>query len=373
MPAETIGGTRKLEHLIASQHKVLGIYITFRCPLECAHCGVESHPRRAEVIDESFVLDQIDKVAAHGGIRMLHLNGGEPFLERHLLREVCRKAVELGLDVAVTTSAHWASSIARARTILAEMPALTQMMISTDIYHLPFLSLDNVRNAVEAGLEKGIVTQVAVCTPHGEADDFVVSLQEKLGEEILARVKLILFPLDPVGRADSMSEAHWREIREELPQGRCHQLNRPVLLPDGTLSACCNTLVTNKRPGSPNPLKLGNCRDRDLDELLLEADRNLYVQAIRVGGPALLARIALQHGADGQLAGRYRKGDICHLCDDVLHNQVVQKTLERALADPGVKKEIGFLRACVLGETDLLKLLPTPGTDATTTTEKETS
>lgn len=371
MLTKAAGGTRRLEQLIASQHKVLGIYVTFRCPLKCAHCGVESHPYRSETIDHQFVLAQIEKAAAHDSIRMLHLNGGEPFLERRLMQEVCRKAVELGLDVAVTTSAHWATSPERAWAVLAELPALTQMMISTDAYHLPFLPLDNVRNAVEAGIEKGVVTQVAVCTPNGEADDFVASLREKLGEGLLSRIKLILFPLDPVGRAESMPEAHWREVRDELPQGRCQQLNRPVLLPDGTLSACCNTLVTNRKPG-PNPLKLGNCRDRDLDVLLSQADQNLYLQAIRVGGPVLLAKIAEQHGAAGQLAGRYRKGDICHLCDDILYNPVVQKALERALADPRTRREIAFLRASILGETDLLERLSEPATDSTTITGKET-
>lgn len=355
-------GAGRLEKLIARQHRILGIYVTFRCPLECAHCGVDSHPRRQERIDTDFAVEQIERAAAEGTVHTLHLNGGEPFLERRLLARVSEKAQELCLGLAITTSAHWATSLERARKVLSDLPTLSQLMISTDVYHRPFVGLDNLVYAATASREKGSLTQIAICTPTGAEDEFVAEVRSVLGDALLDEVELILFPLDPVGRAAGLPEARWREIVDEPPAGRCVQLNRPVLLPDGTLSACCNTLVTNKLP-TDNPLKLGNCRDTAIEELLPLAEDDFYIQAIRVGGPALLAKIAEEYGADGQLKRQYRKGDICHLCGDILHNDAIQRALKKAFQDRRVQLRIASLRAAVLGETEMLRRLTANPTD----------
>jgi hypothetical protein len=349
----------RLEALLQSQHRVLGIYVTFRCPLTCAHCGVDSHPRREERIDPTLALEQIEKAARGGAVHALHLNGGEPFLERKLLAAISEKARDLDLDLAITTSGHWATSLDRARKILEELPVLTQMLISTDQYHLPFVDLSVVANAARAAAERGVLTQIGICTRTGESDEFVERVRAVLGPDLVEEVELLIFPLDPVGRAEFLPEAHWRREAPEWPAGRCHQLNRPVLLHDGSVSACCNTQVTHRRPG-PNPLKLGNCRERGIDELLATVDDNYYIQMIRAGGPALLAQIAAARGAELPVQ-RFRSGDICQLCDVILHDAAAQRVLAEAFADPVVQRQVAVWRAAALDELHMLnRFVPQP-------------
>lgn len=349
----------RLEESIANPHRILGIYVTFRCPLECGHCGVDSHPRRQERIDPVMALEQIEKAARGGSVHTLHLNGGEPFLERQLLRDISHKARDLGLNLAITTSAHWATSPERARKVLDDLPILTQLMISTDRYHLPYVELDRVALAAEAAVERDVVTQVAICTKTGKEDEFVERVRAALGLELLKQVELIIFPLDPVGRAQAIPEAHWREVVEELPAGRCYQLNRPVLLHDGSVSACCNTGVTH-RDGADNPLKLGNCYQHGIDELLSGVGDDYYIQAIRAGGPKFLAELAIEQGVTLSTR-RFRQDDICQLCEVLLRDPAAQAVLKGALENPEVQKKVAVLRAAALGETEMLnKFLPQP-------------
>lgn len=342
----------RLQDLLSTYHGVLGIYITMRCPLACAHCGVDSGPWRWECIDDGLVLRQIEAVAHRGTVKTLHLNGGEPFLELGLLRAICSKASELGLGVAITTSANWASSPARASDILADLSGLTQLMISADHYHLPFVRLLNIRHAVEASLRRGIRAQIGICTAPGAGVGVQSEVERILGPELLAHAEIGQFPLEAVGRANLLSEAHWRPMVADFPTGACRQVNRPVLTTDGTVLACCNVGVSGKV--GAHPLRIGNCVTEDADCALARADRSFYIQALRIGGPAMLAQIAIRGGYTDGFRRRYRSGDICDLCEEILASPELQTCIERALATSEIRSEIAALRSLLFQEPHML-------------------
>ena len=68
----------------------------------------------------------------------------------------------------------------------------------------------------------------------------------------------------------------------------------------------------------------------------------------------MLARIAKDYGGGNLLKSHYPEGSICDLCDEILHNEALQKAVRQGLTNSEVKYEIAALRALVLNEPGML-------------------
>ena len=131
-------------------HQALGVNITMKCPLECAHCGQESGPRRTETLNEGLFISRLREMGEAGQIKQLVISGGEPFAVRRLLARVLAIAAEYGIRAQVQTSANWAVTEERAAAVLRELPGLTHLGVSADEYHEPFVPLENLKHALRA-------------------------------------------------------------------------------------------------------------------------------------------------------------------------------------------------------------------------------
>jgi MoaA/NifB/PqqE/SkfB family radical SAM enzyme len=324
---------------------VLGIYLTNKCNIECRHCCVSSGPRESSHLSLTEILPQVAELVGNGTVRALHVSGGEPFLYRDDVHEIAEVGAQANIPVAINTNGFWATDISRARRLLKGMPGISQIILSADEYHLDYLPLERVVNATAACLELGVLVHISVCTPEGKRTDFVDHLEHALGREVLSNVSLSVSPVELGGRADTLVEAQWRTLKAELPEGRCRLLNRPVILEDGTVHACCNTTVAKRCRDSP--LNLGNVRNEPLSSILQRSQGDAVLHAIRIYGPKFLAE---RFASAASLSGTYREGDICSLCADMMANESVVDQLVRGSEDNGFRATVRAGRALLLGE-----------------------
>ncbi len=330
---------------------ILALYLTNKCNLSCRHCGVNSGPKESSRLKIDKVLEQLPALAAKGKLKAVHISGGEPFLYREDLRRIAALSNQLGLLVGVNTNAFWAPTEDAASSLLETMPGLGQLLLSTDKYHKEFLPLENVANAARAGVTLGLTIQISICQSPVEETGILNELEELLGAATMEKISMGTSRLDLSGRAMMLPEAHWRGVSPDYPVGPCHQLNRPVVLEDGSVFACCNTTVSARCSNSP--LNLGNIADTPLSEVLSRADHDDTIQALRAFGPKFLAE-TLDEDCVGELRGSYLRDDICSLCSDLMSRPKIVAAISRNLNAPDCKEVIKAGRAVILGEIDSL-------------------
>jgi pyruvate-formate lyase-activating enzyme len=156
-----------------------GLMMTYRCQVACPHCIVKAGPNRKEEVAVEEACNWIDQMAAYRGglIRVLALTGGEPFFNLSNLRAVGGHAKACGLAVTAVTNGYWAGSYDEALGILAGLPFLDSVAISTDVYHQAAIPLARVRNAATACATAGIPFAVSVCTENVADPDYLAIVQ----------------------------------------------------------------------------------------------------------------------------------------------------------------------------------------------------
>jgi organic radical activating enzyme len=160
-------------HYAKSFHQALGILVTMKCPLECAHCGIESSPRREEILDRELIVSRLREIGEQGKIQQLIITGGEPFAVRPLLHAILEVALEYDIYTYVQSSGFWASSRERAIATLTQLPRITHLGISADEYHESFVPLQYVKNALEAAIECDIRPELSLRVWDMENDPFL--------------------------------------------------------------------------------------------------------------------------------------------------------------------------------------------------------
>lgn len=308
---------RRIQHFYAQFQAILGFYVTNTCNLECRHCGTGSGPkvRTALAIDDALAASVTDAIR-HGRVRALHVSGGEPFLRLRDLARLSEIAAKEGVPLAVNTNGYWAPTRERGCEILAKLPGITHLVLSTDTYHAEFLPVRRLITAAQAALDGARLVDICIVTPFARRDAFAEVVDLLLEEAGLRdRIRPHLAALGPTGRDTALDDDDLAPWQDSPPTGPCHLLNRPTVLEDRSVLACCNTPMA--RACTESPLTLGNAGETPLHDILEDAARDPLLRALRILGPAFLLELL---GAEGRqvLRSRYRQGDICTLCTDIM-------------------------------------------------------
>ena len=323
--------------LFQQQHGVLGLYLTNKCNMRCRHCIVSSGPEENSRLDLESVLRQVRALARQGELRAIHVSGGEPFIYPNDLRRIAQLGSSLGLAVGVNTNASWAKNAANGVRVLKRIPGLSQLFISTDRFHREFAAIDCVFHAARAAIGLGLRVTIGVCIPDGETEEEIEELRCALGPQA-SDVTIFRQRLDVGGRAASLPEALRRGAVEQYPTGGCRQLNRPVVVENGGVLACCNTTVYGKVTGSPLDGGQLNANE-DLSTKLKRFKQDTILQALRVFGPSFFAnRLTLD--AKRRLKGQYIEDDICDLCSEIMADEHFLGELQQIVKEPGVERLI---------------------------------
>lgn len=183
---------------------------TMRCNIECAHCSVDSHPRRREKMQLDDALRYIRELAEVEGLEFVDISGGEPMLFRRELGELARAAAEAGLILRITSNGYWATSPDRASLVLASFVAdgAGSVALSIDDWHLDHLDPRRVEHYVAGCRRVGLQPLLSGVLP---VEDGMSNT-----DPFPARLAVLLrrYGLDP---ADCVDVYTWADHRRRLP------------------------------------------------------------------------------------------------------------------------------------------------------------
>jgi len=334
--------------------ELLGFHYTDRCNVECAHCCVSSGPRRRTKMDPAFAAEIIGQAAALG-IPAIKFTGGEALLYPQEILELTDLAHRKGMNVGVVTNGYWAPTVEKGVRFLTPFleAGLCEVDISVDQWHWDFLKAEQVGRAIQAARTfrdlKVVLYRVMKVTETAEDPAFYAALglapDELTFESCNANDMIRQAGRDPAGRllvrwtlvsrvgrgAGLPAEDALHAPCGSITPVACGEVTRaPVILPDGTLFACCSGSV-------PSPLHAGNLRQMSLALVQDRMERNPLLQLIAARGPT--------HLRDA-LAERQRHRDlpltcdsICDLCKGIL-SRVEEPVLQDVATEEWLKMSI---------------------------------
>lgn len=208
--------------------ETLLLQITLQCPLQCEHCNVNSGPNQISALTPNDIENTIREFAKTENAKMVFITGGEPFSAYSQLKQALDSSEKLGLSNHVITSASWAKSIDLARSQIERLPPIELISISVDQWHSKFLSMQHIKNAVQAGLESGSEVNLAI-TLKGSNDPFSQLVKDEL-KEFLNEVSIYECMVIQSGR--SIWDCNER-TNEKIPMGYCPKIGAPTVTSDG--------------------------------------------------------------------------------------------------------------------------------------------
>jgi MoaA/NifB/PqqE/SkfB family radical SAM enzyme len=291
----------------------LGFSVTKACPLRCAHCSVSAAPELGSTtFSKAFgqrVAAQMAGLAAIG-IRFIDFTGGEPTLASDFVTTVSSAARDSGMSCGIVTAAHWAATPANARRFIRRFHDITNWDISTDVYHLPFVSLETVRLAWEelSAAGRTPLIRIAHHDPITHADAVLIDAVHRF-----AGRKIAFQPIGPVGRGSDL--LHYIATPErDADRSPCPSTG-PLVQPGGEVAPCCAPLSHEEYD---HPLRLGNAFREPLAEIVTRWRVHPLLQTLRVWGfGPVFEWLAAEGGAFGHIL-RHR---ICHECVELVRDR----------------------------------------------------
>src|SRR5919199_2003161 len=122
---ESSNGLPRLDSLLVS--------VTEVCHVGCRHCGFIGSTREREPAPAE--MNQWVHQACEYGVSMIIFTGGEPFERFEVLTSGVAAAAAFGVPVGIFTSSYWGTSFAAACQMLRQLPGVTRLYLSTDVFH----------------------------------------------------------------------------------------------------------------------------------------------------------------------------------------------------------------------------------------------
>lgn len=284
----------------------LTISFTNRCPLKCEHCFVDALSSGGVDMDTKMVSNIASQLKdLQGTITHIGLTGGEPFLRPKEIKIISEAANSMGASVGVVSSGYWARSKLEAERIIEANENIHHYNLSTDLYHLKFVPLTNIKNAYEAA--KKNCKEVIVRFTEGCGD----SEKEKLlMEEIrkFAGKDIHVQSINPLGRAAHLHEEfHFARKKSPIP---CLS-SGPIICEDGVVLPCCNGLVAAK---TVHPLILGNVAIDSLSTIYRKTSTNTILHFLRLWGSYGLYELLRKSSLSNLLPKKHLYYNPCHTC-----------------------------------------------------------
>jgi organic radical activating enzyme len=325
----------------------IGMIITYKCPIECTHCLVDAGPDRTEEISLQDAFNWIRQISEYrdGYVKMLSLTGGEPFYDLNKLKKIVSFAGGRGLLISVTTNAFWAKTYEKALETLRLFPEIKTITMSTDAYHLDFIPLERLSNAISAAKDSDILYNLNVCTVSKEDktyQDIMSYLEEVVSDHSINTTITI-----PNGRAKKLANRSLYTMEKNPPQIPCISCSSPIITPTGEVLACCGVIQAIK---SENPLILGSLRNTNISNIFDKAEINPILHIIRIWGPERLISMAKDVGLGKYLPDGYIRGSICDICSSLMSRQEIVDFLFELSFNQELRKLVTDARSLYLGE-----------------------
>jgi hypothetical protein len=298
-------------------------------------------------------------------LQLVIFAGGEPTLLGEHLLDAIAHCDSLGLATRLVTNASWAKhpTAARRRIIALREAGLTELNISVDDYHLPYIPFENIVNAWRAAHGMGF-SAVIIANCYGPKSVVTPTfIQQRLGEKLPLVYdekghKQILHVLSEDGTVYGLSNAYLQNLGRshelidvskffdprdpsEIAGGCPWAIQSAAISPKNHLVACCGMEAEN------NPvLDFGSLDEEGVDTLLARANDDVVVAAIAYLGPVYLKRFIELHAPDVPFRNRYHS--MCELCEDIVTRRETVSAL---------RQNAGVLAIAVLEERERQELV----------------
>lgn len=292
----------------------LGFTVTKACPLKCAHCSASAGP---ELGGTTFGAAFTDRVVAQLpelrdlDVRFLDFTGGEPTLAPEFVKRVSAAGKSVGMTCGMVTAAHWARNSDQAHRFITRFDDVDNWDISTDVYHVPFVPLEQAKRAYDVLRDRGKNPLMRIAhheTMTYEDAKLIEYVYDFAGENIAFQ------SVGPVGRAALL----FQDVpvnREQADVSACPTTG-PLVKVTGEVSPCCSSL---SYAGFAHPLMLGNAFTDRLVDIVSRWRVHPLLQTIRLWGFGVVLDWLQDEGVDEQYR-RVLRHRSCELCVQLLQD-----------------------------------------------------
>ncbi|MBU7009202.1 MAG: radical SAM protein [Theionarchaea archaeon] len=297
----------------------LDFLLTYRCVSECKHCLYHASPRANGEMNLSDAKKYLDQAKS---IKSVVIHGGEPFIYFDILVKITKYARKKDIErIWVMTNGYWARNqqIARERLSNLKDAGCTHILLSADVFHQEFISLERVKTALDAarGLDfPNIIVNSLYVGDEGDDNEYNIKTKkiiQELGslDDVITKWEscLVGVSISVMGRACETLTPYL--TKKDVSEERCTLL--PYLGKDlgdprtFEIDPFGNVLLC---PG----LSVGNAKEQQLSDIIKTYDPSKIpvLDKLKKGGPKELLKEAVEKG---YTPGEYV--DVCHLCYEV--------------------------------------------------------
>ncbi|MFC4119991.1 radical SAM/SPASM domain-containing protein [Nonomuraea zeae] len=276
--------------------------LTRRCPLLCRHCSTDSL-MNSEQHDAGLFTRFADTFTADEHPELVLMTGGEPLLRPGLVTAIAERARRAGARTALISGMFFAREDRVPDRIARAIASVDHFVASLDVFHEEQVSRGAVFAVLGRLVEAGMDVSVQAVGLDDE-DPYLEDLTRDVRETFGGRVPMLVAHVGSAGRAaewltTAAAGVHTLALPAALP---CDMAGWPTIAYDGTVLACCNQDVIDRR--GPEHLRLGHIGEDGWPEIRRRLTGAPLLRVIRTLGPQPLA----------QRAGEPVDGGLCGTC-----------------------------------------------------------
>ena len=276
------------------------VTLTRRCPLRCAHCSTSS-TMAGEEPGARELLRFVGSFTAADRPEVVLLTGGEPLLLPGLARELATRARAAGARSVLLSGMFFARGGRVPASIMRAIESVDHFSASLDAQHEREVPRADVFRVLRRVLDAGIPVSIHL-TGLGPQDPYLADATAAIRREFDDRVPMLVNEIRAVGRAASWATATAQRV-DGSRAAPCAMAAWPVVAFDGSVLACCNQRVVDRRPAPPH-LLLGHIAADDWASVRRRSLTSPMLRMIRTVGPAHLHdRYAFEPSESGYCDG----------------------------------------------------------------------
>lgn len=315
--------------------EIQGISLVFtnKCNALCKHCGSNCGPDESGTMTIKDAKGYIKSAREFKSLEMVCFTGGEPLLFFDDVLEVMSYAFELGLRSEVVTNCFWAISYAVALEKLETLKnnGLINFVTSLDDYHMDYIKMEYVENAVKAALDSGLKVTIKTL----EYDNCYIKAEDVKQILGISSIDANLY----VQKVNPVAEGRFKTIKDKENlsdtdnidiiksnvdlSGGCSKIIRfPTVNAYGELYPCC---------GFGDKARFaGKYPKNNFYELLSMIQNNLLFNLLGTLGPQGVLELAEKHLNKHV---EYEYDNLCELCNYLFSTEEIRKAVYNSMMD----------------------------------------
>jgi YydG family peptide modification radical SAM enzyme len=266
----------------------VAIALSARCTMKCGHCCFSCTPKSTDLLAEDVALRITDQALEHPSVTNVGLSGGEPLLRKELVVKIASRCKTAKKGCSIVTNGFWAITPNKAQDMINLLwnSGVRTLTVSYDDFHAPYIGLQRIRNALEAGRSSPIhmVLNMAVTREHDG-----LALLDDLGQSTVG-VELHRFPVIPCGAARSFDRSNLYRLFSE-DHLLCPEFS-PLYHFNGYVYPCCSPTVCETQ------LALGSVSDLSVSKAIDDMASNALLYVLRTRGVGWILALAREKGLD---------------------------------------------------------------------------